>query len=437
MKTLISHVRRSLPAFSVVLLLALTASAQTTVAVPQATPTPYILNQSDPVQSAAFNISGTGKANIFDAVLQFNIGGDRVLSVAGTHNVFAGTGAGAANTTGADNAFFGTSAGAANKNGGFNSFFGVGAGALNTGNANSFFGSNAGGNSRATVFNSFFGVDAGWGNEDGSFNSYFGNEAGYRNISGANNSFTGWSAGHENTYGSYNAFFGNETGRDNTNGNYNSFFGSYAGRNNVNGNKNTVIGAYADVAEGSFFHATAIGAYARVTASDTIMLGKIQGTYENVSRPADTVIVSGLLQLETLGSGSGGALCRNKSKRVMLCSASSLRYKKNVAAFSSGLELLQRLRPISFEWKEDGMKDVGFGAEDIAAVEPLLVNYNEKGQVEGVKYDRLTTVLVNAVKQQQEQIEAQQQQLKQQQTMIDGLKKLLCGQNPAAEVCRQ
>ena len=76
------------------------------------------------------------------------------------------------------------------------------------------------------------------------------------------------------------------------------------------------------------------------------------------------------------------------------------------------------------------MKDVGFGAEDVAKVEPLLVTYNEKGEVEGVKYEKLTTVLVNAVKEQQAQIEAQQRQ-------IDALKKLLCGQNPNAEVCRQ
>jgi hypothetical protein len=69
------------------------------------------------------------------------------------------------------------------------------------------------------------------------------------------------------------------------------------------------------------------------------------------------------------------------------------------------------------------MKDVGFGAEDIAAVEPLLVTYNEKGEIEGVKYDRIVTVLVNAVKEQQAQ--------------IDALKKLLCGQNPDAEVCKK
>ncbi|HEX8921237.1 MAG TPA: tail fiber domain-containing protein [Pyrinomonadaceae bacterium] len=150
---------------------------------------------------------------------------------------------------------------------------------------------------------------------------------------------------------------------------------------------------------------------------------------------ADAVIVRGWLRLETLDSAGSNHLCLNTSNQVATCS-SSLRYKKNVAPFSFGLNLVQRLRPIRFEWKDGGMKDVGFGAEDVAAVEPLLVTYNAKGEVEGVKYDRISAVLVNAVKEQQGQIEAQQQQLKQQQTVIDGLKKLLCQQNPTADICR-
>ena len=85
-----------------------------------------ILNQTTPQTSANFNIDGTGTANIFNAQTQFNIGGNRVLSIAGTDNIFAGTGTGNANTTGNANAFFGTKAGFVN-NGFANSFFGAGA----------------------------------------------------------------------------------------------------------------------------------------------------------------------------------------------------------------------------------------------------------------------------------------------------------------------
>jgi hypothetical protein len=53
----------------------------------------------------------------------------------------------------------------------------------------------------------------------------------------------------------------------------------------------------------------------------------------------------------------------------------------------------------------DGSRDLGLGAEDVAKVEPLLVTHNDKGEIEGVRYDRLDVVLINAIKQQQDQIE--------------------------------
>jgi len=90
------------------------------------------------------------------------------------------------------------------------------------------------------------------------------------------------------------------------------------------------------------------------------------------------------------------------------------------------------------------MKDVGFGAEDVARINPLFVNYNAAGEVEGVKYDRLSVAFVNAIKEQQTQIEAKQKQLdtlqeqvKQQQAVIENLRKAVCSQNPQAEVCKQ
>jgi hypothetical protein len=49
----------------------------------------------------------------------------------------------------------------------------------------------------------------------------------------------------------------------------------------------------------------------------------------------------------------------------------------------------------------------------VATIEPLLVTRNEQGQVEGVKYDHLNVVLINAIKEQQARIERLEAQLKQ------------------------
>ena len=73
--------------------------------------------------------------------------------------------------------------------------------------------------------------------------------------------------------------------------------------------------------------------------------------------------------------------------------------------------MLSRLRPVSFRWRKSGNGDLGFVAEEVAAAEPLLTTRNERGEVEGVKYDRITAVLVNAVREQQQLIEGQQRRI--------------------------
>src|SRR5262249_23292402 len=64
-------------------------------------------------------------------------------------------------------------------------------------------------------------------------------------------------------------------------------------------------------------------------------------------------------------------LCLNGLSEVATC-PSSLRYKTDVQSFSGGLDIVKRLRPIAFTWKQGGMQDVGLAAEDVERVEPLL-----------------------------------------------------------------
>lgn len=163
----------------------------------------------------------------------------------------------------------------------------------------------------------------------------------------------------------------------------------------------------------------------------------------------NTVTIANTARLNSLGIGGSTTLCRNASNQISTCS-SSLRYKTNIAPFSDGLSFINKLRPITFDWKTGGMQDIGFGAEDVAKINPLFVSYNEKGEVEGVKYDRVGVVLVNAVKEQQQQIGEQQKQLNEQKEIItrqaerlerqqaelDALKRLICTQNSTAEICQ-
>ena len=154
----------------------------------------YIQNTASQQSSTNFNITGNGTAGgtlsggIVNAATQYNIGGNRALSIAGTNNTFAGIGAGSANATGGNNSFFGLNAGSLNTTGSSNNFFGHNAGSHNTtAGSNNFFGSTAGLNNSTGAQNSFFGGGAGLGNTTGNSNTMLGSGAdvGSGNLSNA------------------------------------------------------------------------------------------------------------------------------------------------------------------------------------------------------------------------------------------------------------
>ncbi len=274
--------------------------------------------------------------------------------------------------------------------------------------------------------NLFVGVDSGTANTTGSANAFFGVGSGADNLGGTDNSFFGVNTGRGNTSGSSNSYFGRLAGRNKTTGSNNTGVGVGAGGNGNNGDNLTMIGANADVSVAGLSFATAIGAGATVDASNTVQIGRV----------TDTINLSGKLKVGVLGSSGATALCRNASNEIGTCS-SSMRYKSNVNSFSSGLSLIKRLRPVSFNWRDGGMLDLGLVAEEVAKVEPLLTTTNSKGDIEGVKYDRVSVVLVNAVTEQQAQIEAQVQLIKRQQQQIDALRNLVCATNRSADICKE
>ena len=100
------------------------------------------------------------------------------------------------------------------------------------------------------------------------------------------------------------------------------------------------------------------------------------------------------------------------------------------------MDIIDRLKPITFDWKQGGKRDLGLGAEDVEKVDPLLVTYNVNGQVEGVKYDRIGVVLINAVKEQQAQIEQQDTKIKLLEEQVKALQALVCRKSAQASACR-
>ena len=349
-------------------------------------------------------------------------------NISGGGNSFFGANAGSNNTTGMTNSFFGANSGLANTTGQNNAFFGVNAGAANTSSlGNSFFGANAGA-ANTGQFNSFFGASAGLVNTTGVNNSFFGTVAGVANTIGFANSFFGHWAGHDNTTGDNNTFVGRSAGELSTTGNGNTFVGQNAGIANMSGSNNTIVGAGANLTDSDLTFATAIGAGSEALTSNTITLGRSNG--------ADQVVVPGQFVVWEYATTATNAICATVTGRFGLCS-SSIRFKTEIEDYTGGLDVVRQLRPISFRWKEDGFADVGFAAEEINLIEPRLVVLNKSREIQGVRYGQITTVLVNAVKEQQTEIERQAETIKRMEQQIDALRKLVCAENPTSEICRE
>ena len=92
-----------------------------------------------------------------------------------------------------------------------------------------------------------------------------------------------------------------------------------------------------------------------------------------------------------------------------------------------------RLRPVSWRWKahpESG-EQLGLVAQEVERVLPELVSTSKDAdQMKGLNYTGLIPVLVNAIQQQQSQIEKQEHE-------INRLKQLVCLDHPKAALCRK
>jgi hypothetical protein len=88
--------------------------------------------------------------------------------------------------------------------------------------------------------------------------------------------------------------------------------------------------------------------------------------------------------------------------------SSDLRLKHDVNESTYGLEAVQSLRPVSYQWndRDDGVH-LGFIAQDVREVIPELVSVSPGADTMlSVNYDGIIPVLVKAIQEQQEQIDA-------------------------------
>jgi hypothetical protein len=310
------------------------------------------------------NFTMTGRGNTASGVQALQ------SDTTGGNNTALGAGALAGNTTGGDNTASGTSALAGNTTGSRNTGNGVATLLTNT----------AGGDNTA---NGFYALRL---NTKGNNNTANGAYALYPNTTGSNNTGSGYDVLPHNTTGSSNTASGVGALYYNTTGSYNTALGYGASPDSANLN-----------------YATAIGAGAVVSQSNTLVLGGPQGSAAQVKVGIGTPTPANVL---TIAQGAGPAVSDGWNVY------SSRRWKTNIQTLHDALEKVEQLRGVSYELKANRKHEVGVIAEEVGAVVPEVVTWDQNGKdAESVDYSRLTALLIEATKEQQVLIQQQQQQI--------------------------
>ena len=107
----------------------------------------------------------------------------------------------------------------------------------------------------------------------------------------------------------------------------------------------------------------------------------------------------------------GQITCNGSTNSVSYTTSSDARLK-NVLGEAKGLEIINQLNPIHFEWKKSGIEQDGLIAQEVEPIVPNAVLYNKESDVYQLDYSKLVTPLVKAVQELYEQVDALQSEIK-------------------------
>ena len=147
---------------------------------------------------------------------------------------------------------------------------------------------------------------------------------------------------------------------------------------------------------------------ARTTTSTANLGSGLKNLFYNGGGSNEGIAFSGV------GTGAASMEVRNDGRVWIkenltvggtLTENSSIRYKENVQTIKYGLDKVLQMRGVTYDKKNTGVKEVGVIAEEVYDILPEVVLKNEEGDIDSVSYGRIVGVLIEAIKEQQKQIE--------------------------------
>ena len=206
--------------------------------------------------------------------------------------------------------------------------------------------------------------------------------------------------------GNYNMMIGSTTGYNNVSGSKNCFIGLGAGRFST-GSDNTCIGSDAGYhCRGD--HNIAIGKSGPGAGSsnyddhrlyiDSEWRGSSSFIYGNMTTGSKQLTINAILYVD------GNVWADN------FYESSDINLKENINKIEDNiLTMIDQLNPVYFHWKKNNKKDVGFIAQEVNKLIPILIQ--EKDDSLTLNYSKLSPYLVKGIQEQNKKIKDLEEKL--------------------------
>src|SRR5262249_13549277 len=191
---------------------------------------------------------------------------------------------------------------------------------------------------------------------------------------------------------------------------------------NTTGNNNTAIGSIAGFS---------------VTGDNNIDIGYQAGPPFSQGGESNTIRIGNGSNNRTFIAGISGVATGLPGAAVFVDAngqlgtlSSSRRFKDDIQDMGEASSDLMKLRPVTFRYKqaqEDGTQPLQYGlvAEEVAQVNPGLVQFDKEGQPQTVLYHVLPSLLLNEAQKQHQHIDAQEKVIQSQQEQIQSQQELI------------
>ena len=137
------------------------------------------------------------------------------------------------------------------------------------------------------------------------------------------------------------------------------------------------------------------------TGYDVKFFGATSGRYFLWDESADGV---GIGKACTAGYAIDVATGHGDVRADSFVTYSDRTLKTNIQKMDGALEKVMKLEAVTYDKKATGKSEIGFIAQDVAKVVPEICALDANGEGRGIDYSRMSTLLVGALKAQQEQI---------------------------------